>query len=223
MGARTVTPANTWLEVRALVDRVSQKALLYLKERPDGSPQALAGTGSYSNNQAFSVGANFQTPDFNGKIDELEITKFTAIRPGFGYFMQGAGNFPVLDVPEGSAAVVTAPSNCFVANTYAIPLGPDGGWVMIGNPFTDRVNLNTTLIRYNGNNTTCETFMVAADTGKIGNSIYWYNGTGYTPQICTPDPPVGLGCPAVVEPWKGYFMETKSGWIGTIELIVPKP
>jgi hypothetical protein len=134
------------------------------------------------------------------------------IVPGKGYFIQGGNNRPVIDVPTSSATVTTS-TICGQANSYSIPL--QLGWNMIGNPFQNKLTFGTVYVRQNGSS--CATFATAVTNGWVGNSLYDYNGSGYS---------FSLYSSAVLEPWKGYWLFVFNNNVidgNTYELIVPTP
>jgi hypothetical protein len=138
--------------------------------------------------------------------------------PGKGYFIQGGGNRPVIDVPVGSTpvttiAVNTGPECTSLTNAYSIPL--QLGWNMIGDPFPNKLTFTTAFVRQNG--TTCVAFSTAVTNGWVGNAVYDYNGSGYN---------FTLYSSAILEPWKGYWLWVMNNNVlngNTYELIVPQP
>ncbi|MBI3596887.1 MAG: fibronectin type III domain-containing protein [Nitrospirae bacterium] len=132
--------------------------------------------------------------------------------PGQGYFIQGGGNRPVIDLPIASTPV-TVSTLCGQPNSYAIPL--QLGWNMIGDPFPSKLTFSTVYVRQNG--TTCADFGTAVTNGWVGNSLYDYNGSGYN---------FTLYSSAVLDPWKGYWLWVMNNNVinsNTYELIVPQP
>ncbi len=152
-----------------------------------------------------------------GNSDCAPPVEVTTVTPGQGYFLIGASNNPVIDVPVGSADVTTG-TNCGIPDTYAVSLDADGGWNVVGDPFTERVPLNGVYLRYDGNNGTCETFQAAVSVGNAGGAIYEYNGSTYVALVCNAG-----ACDAIMEPWKGYWLQVIGGFTSTIELIIPDP
>ena len=147
----------------------------------------------------------------------------TALVPGKGYFIQGGGNRPVIDVPSLSTAVATANfctgSSVGTINGYLIPL--QLGWNMIGDPFTSLLDFSTVYVRQNGNDATCVTYGTAVSPNNwLGNTIYQFDGVGYSNgQMFYTDPPV-------LEPWKGYWLWVMNNNVingNTYELILPTP
>jgi hypothetical protein len=138
--------------------------------------------------------------------------------PGKGYFIQGEGNRPVIDVPAPPTpvtpmAVNTGPDCTSLTNVYSIPL--QVGWNIIGDPFPSNLTFSTVYVRQNG--TTCLTFGAAVTNGWVGNSLYDYNGSGYDFLLYSS---------AILEPWKGYWMWVRNNDVfdtNTYELIVPTP
>jgi hypothetical protein len=152
-----------------------------------------------------------------GNSDCFPQVEITAVTPGEGYFLIGGSGNPVIDVPVGSVDVTTG-TNCGMSDTYPVSLDPDGGWNIIGDPFTEQVPLSGVYLRYDGNDGTCETFQTAVVAGNIGGAIYEFNGSTYVPLVCNAG-----SCVAVMEPWKSYWMEVIGGFTTTIELIVSDP
>jgi hypothetical protein len=142
----------------------------------------------------------------------------TTLVPGKGYFIQGEGNRPVIDVPAASTpvtpmAVNTGPDCTSLTNVYSIPL--QVGWNIIGDPFPSNLTFSTVYVRQNG--TTCLTFGAAVTNGWVGNSLYDYNGSGYNFLLFSS---------AILEPWKGYWLWVRNNDVfdtNAYELIVPFP
>jgi hypothetical protein len=136
----------------------------------------------------------------------------TTIVPGQGYFIQGSGNRPVLDVPTASTPV-TVGTLCGIPDSYAIPL--QLGWNIIGDPFSSKLTFSTVYVRQNGSS--CVSFATAVANGWVGNSVYEYNGSAYN---------FILYSSAVMESWKGYWLWVRNSDLingNTYELIVPTP
>jgi hypothetical protein len=142
----------------------------------------------------------------------LPCVDITTLVPGKGYFIQGGGNRPVIDVSVGSTPVTTS-TLCGQPNSYSIPL--QLGWNIIGDPFPNKLTFSTVYVRKNG--TTCADFGTAVTNGWVGNSVYDYNGSGYN---------FTLYSSAVLDPWKGYWLWVMNNNVlngNTYELIVPQP
>ncbi|MBI3994512.1 MAG: hypothetical protein HY349_00915, partial [Nitrospirae bacterium] len=114
------------------------------------------------------------------------------IAPGKGYFIQGGGNNPVMDVPLASTSVGVS-TLCGIPNSTAVSMGL--GWNMIGNPFQNRLTFGTVYVRQNGSS--CADYATAVSNGWVGNALYEFNGSGYAWTIYSA---------AVLEPWKGYWL-----------------
>ncbi|MBI3609366.1 MAG: hypothetical protein HY204_01525 [Nitrospirae bacterium] len=154
------------------------------------------------------------------------------IQPGEGYFLIGGPYNPVIDVPVGSRALQAGDVNygtyCGVANSFAIHLSK--GWNMIGNPFTTRKDLTNSKVRIFNNDASCVTY-TAAYTNPYPNNwiqnagaIYELKGANYI-YLAPALPDVYSAPQAILEPWKGYFIQAGngSGDTNTYELIIPGP
>ena len=249
MSVTSAAPVNdgSWHHIVGVFDR-DQNLTLYVDGSPSGTPVDISGDVStdISNNNEFAIGANCQADCstsignfFEGLIDEVGIWNralTTAeigilanpnplmIQPGKGYFLRGGSNNPVIDVPSGSTAVPTLSplASCSGLSTdgYFVSLDPDGGWNIIGDPFTEQVPLSSTWIVYERGTASesCETFQDAVAAGNIGGALYEYNGATYNALVCNTG-----SCDGTMEPWKGYWMQVLKNIWSTIEIIMPDP
>ncbi len=234
VGDRTIQ-AGTWVNVRAVVDRVAKNARIFSANQSNGPLVSIATLGSLASGVDFSIGANFKTPDLGGRIDEVGVATFRPIMPGEGYFLQGRGNFPVIDVPAGSTQVALT-SYCagstvgLITNAFSVPLLQ--GWNMVGLPFNQNlaetrpsyIPLGSTYVRQNGVNASCKIFVDtdadptndAVGLAWVGSALYSFNGSSYTADTINSVPP------AFFEPWRGYWLYVNDN-ANTYELIFQRP
>jgi hypothetical protein len=108
-------------------------------------------------------------------------TTVSSLAPGLGYFVK-ASNSSTLLTYSGTAGPASA----------TVTLNP--GWTMIANPnTTNKTNIGTTWM-IDGSTQ----LSAAIGSGKIGSSLYWWNGTTYDFWTVVSNPQV--------EPWKAYWI-----------------
>jgi virginiamycin B lyase len=108
-------------------------------------------------------------------------TMVSAFTPGYGYYVKASNSSTLLSY-SGTAGPASA----------TVTLKP--GWTMIANPnTTNKTNIGTTWL-IDGSTQ----LSTAIGSGKIGSSLYWWNGTTYDFWTVASNPQV--------EPWKAYWI-----------------
>jgi hypothetical protein len=222
---------NQWHHIALTYNGTTRTGILYM----DGASVGTLTTVSSLNQvtDAFRIGTGLGNAfgAFGGYIDEVAIwnrplsaveiaahaqaasafSETQPIQPGEGYFLRAGDPTGVIDVPAGSTAVTAVP-NCGVANSYQVPVDPQGGWNIIGNPFPKPVNLTDVQVCRSGVNQLWDT---AAGSGWVGAAIYHFNGSNYQ-ALTTTDT-----LPARFEPWQAYWVEVLDPSV--THLVFPQP
>ncbi len=123
----------------------------------------------------------------------------TNIVPGYGYILKSPTDNAVLNI---SGTVITDTSR-------AIPL--QAGWNMIGNPYTQDVQLINTYIR-NIDTGELKTYENAVIAGWVNNALYIFDGAKYSYVMYNN---------ANLRIWQGYWLVVLK--TGRYELVIYKP
>ncbi|MBI5197028.1 MAG: fibronectin type III domain-containing protein, partial [Nitrospirae bacterium] len=140
---------------------------------------------------------------------------------GKGYFLWSPRLDIVLDAPSGSTDTCTTPSPTCGTDVnnqtfYAFPL--QEGWNMVGNPFGKEVHLSDIQVQSPAG----DTLFFYEATEWVEGAIYTYNGVNYTAEVCNQSGMNNsVNCDAVLQPWKGYWIQMKAG--ENYNLLIPKP
>lgn len=192
-----------------------------------------------------SRGPNFESGCYDGEpgpysSDPAKYTcsKLTSIKEALGYFLWVPPGNITLDVPSGSA--LSPAQGCvddagITFQCYVFSL--QEGWNMIGASFDKEINFTSRDIGgaiergiyvrgMRGADVQIATFQNAVTAEKwIDSSIYTYNGSNYTYEVCDQDKTgetLGTGCSLVIQPWKAYWIKVVgSARFDTFELLIP--
>jgi len=134
-------------------------------------------------------------------ITEPQYYSENAVQPGFGYLLYSPADNISLSV--SGVRVESEPS-------YSVNL--QGGWNMIGLPYSEPILLQNIQVKNNAGN--LKSYSEAVKAGWIGNAVYHMKGANYDFASFNDDPPASL------EPWAGYWIYV--GEANGVEIIFNK-